>query len=294
MIASLPSTPFSTESVNTVFCHDGYPLRYRVWPSARPGVANLVLINGMMSHSGWFRDLATRLREWQVNVIGADRRGSGLNENQRGDLQSRQTLISDLVRIIEHEDRRVPTFILGWCWGALPAILLCLELGNRLGGLTLLAPGLFPSNQIKRAAGMELGLSPGPDIDCPTLRSPLTAAMFSDQASIQQCIFHDSLAQRLFTRRFFQITAEMSLMAAGRLSQLSLPVLLLLAAHDVTVDNQCTLRAFSRLRHTVLTSATLTCNHGMHFEAPRAIVMYVTTWLVLQGVQVQPPARSHR
>ena len=84
-----------TEHVNTVVCEDGYRLRYRVWPARGVSAGTFVLVNGMMSHSGWFRQLARHLTELQLNVVGAGRRGSGMNQSDRGDAPSRQMLLSD-------------------------------------------------------------------------------------------------------------------------------------------------------------------------------------------------------
>src|SRR5437660_223052 len=151
-----------TECIKTAVCEDGYRLRYRLWPAAGSTAGSMILVNGMMSHSGWFRDLAHLLTGCQLDVVGADRRGSGLNECDRGDAPSRQILVSDLCRIIEREDRGIPIYVVGWCWGALLVVNLALELGRSLSGVVLLAPGLFPSPQIKRAAQEEMERSRGP------------------------------------------------------------------------------------------------------------------------------------
>ena len=79
-----------TECIKTAVCEDGYRLRYRLWPAAGSTAGSMILVNGMMSHSGWFRDLAHLLTGCQLDVVGADRRGSGLNECDRGDAPSRQ------------------------------------------------------------------------------------------------------------------------------------------------------------------------------------------------------------
>jgi acylglycerol lipase len=269
----------SAEYLNTVVCEDGYCLRYRFWPTPGSAVGTIVLVNGMMSHSGWFRNLALPLTSLRLDVVGADRRGSGLNERDRGDAPSRQMLVSDLQRIIERENRGVPIYVVGWCWGALPAVNLALELGQQLSGLVLLAPGLFPSQQIKRAAQAYLIASKYTDTHSPLLRIPLTEEMFSNRADVRDFIRNDCLAQRTFTARFFRIASEMSLIATARLPQLTEPLLLLLAANDETVDNEQTLRAVQGLRRTAVTIAMLACHHGMQFEIPQEIVAHISQWL---------------
>src|SRR5438309_6765159 len=227
----------STEHLNMVVCEDGYQLRYRVWRASGTSTGTMILVNGMMSHSIWFRELAHHLTGLRLDVIGADRRGSGPNDTHRGDAPSRRMLVSDLCRIIENQDRGTPIYVVGWCWGALPTVNLALELGAKLSGLVLLAPGLFPSQQVKCGAQEELRGAKDAELDSLVLRSPLTAEMFSDRAEVQDFIRNDDLSQRIFTPRFFQITGEMSLIATARLSQVPQRLLVLLAANDVTIDH---------------------------------------------------------
>jgi acylglycerol lipase len=274
------------ESIRTVECEDGYHLQFRVWPAKGLPVATLVLVNGMMSHSGWFRELARLLTAMQINVVGADRRGSGLNQHDRGDARSREILLSDLLRTIDHEARGVPVYLAGWCWGAVLAVNAALEFGSKFKGLALLAPGLFPSAQIKRAIQDDIeGLqhaTPPPRL----LPSPIKEEMFTDIPEFRELMARDVLAVRNFTPQFVQVSRQMQLIAAARLAQLTHPVLLLLAAHDQVVDNKTTLARFQKLRRAALSSATLPCNHGMQFEAPQEIASNIKNWLTRQGVSV--------
>jgi pimeloyl-ACP methyl ester carboxylesterase len=110
--------------------------------------------------------------------------------------------------------------------------------------------------------------------------------MFSDRPSIQHFIHSDALAQLRFTPRFFHISSVMSLIATTRLSQLTKPVLVLLAEKDVTADNHATNNALARMRSGLLTKTTLNCHHGMQFEAPEQIVANIASWLQEQGISV--------
>jgi alpha-beta hydrolase superfamily lysophospholipase len=268
-------SPLLTRSV---VCEDGYELRYRRWRAVGPAAGTIVLVNGMMSHSGWFVELAERLTALGFDVVGADRRGTGMNELNRGDAPSAQALTSDLRKIMEAEDRGLPCFLVGWSWGAVPAIHVALELGQSLNGLILLAPGLFPSSSVRQAVQEELA-SCDLQTAIPALRSPLTPEMFSDREDFREFIRHDSLTQHTFTPRFFRVAGEMSFRAIARLSQLKAPVLLLLAGADQTADNGRTVKAFQRLPQALVTTATLDCQHAMQFEAPDEIVANISRWL---------------
>jgi pimeloyl-ACP methyl ester carboxylesterase len=242
-------------------------------------IGTIVLVPGMMSHSGWFHELTRQLIELRMDVVGADRRGSGLNWCRRGDAPSREILVSDLSRIVTEEHRGAPVYLIGWCWGALSTINAALDLGDILSGVVLLAPGLFPSEQIRHSARKAATGLPEADLDLPVLQSPVSEEMFSNRPSIRDFIHNDDLAQRTFTPRFFRISREMSLIAATRLSQLTQPLLVLLAENDATVDNERTLMALQTLHRTDVTTAVLPCNHGMHFELPDEIVKHISCWL---------------
>jgi acylglycerol lipase len=274
------------ELVRTVECEDGYRLQFRVWPAKGLPVATLVLVHGMMSHSGWFRELAGMLAALQINVIGADRRGSGLNQRDRGDVPSREILLSDLLRTIDHEESGVPVYLVGWCWGAVLAVNAALEFGDRFKGLVLLAPGLFPSAQIKRVIQDELEALKHAAQPPHLVPSPMKEERFTDIPEFREFIARDVLAVREFTPRFIQVSRQMQLFAAARLAQLTHPVLLLLAARDPAVDNKTTLARFQKLRRAAVTSATLPCNHAMQFESPQEIANNIRNWLARQGISV--------
>jgi acylglycerol lipase len=272
------------EYTRSLLCEDGYQLRYRRWPALGAAEGTIILVNGMMSHSGWFLELAYLLTGLRLNVVGADRRGTGLNDGNRGDAPSRQALVSDLRRIIESEDCGLPIYLVGWSWGAVLAVNTALEPSPKLSGLVFLAPGLFPSAEVKRRVREEMTKSLDFEPDSPCLNSPLAPEMFSGQENFRNFIRHDELTQRVFTPRFFRIAGEMSLIANARLSQLPQPTLLLMAAKDETADNQQTVKAFSRLPRTLVTTDSLNCQHGMQFEAPHEIVMRILHWLQCESL----------
>ncbi len=273
------TTTICAGSVRDVVCEDGQSLFYRVWPTVETPVAALFLVSGMMSHSGWFGDLAAALSQSRMKVIGADRRGSGLNVSNRNDSPSRHKLIADLCSIIKNEDCGIPIYLVGWCWGAALAINTALELGSIVKGVMLLAPGLFPAERIRRAVEQDLKpLRNTQAAPCP-LKSPLTEEMFTDIIEFQTFIANDEQAVRSYTPQFVRVSQQMNLVACTRLGRLTCPVLLLLAAQDQMVDNARTIRAFRSLPSEMLTCATINCNHGMQFEAPHELATHIAQWL---------------
>jgi acylglycerol lipase len=278
-MCAVTTTNHCTDTIKVVECEDGYRLRYRLWPAQGPPMAVLHVLNGMMSHSGWFHELARALSGSRIAVVGADRRGSGLNERGRGDAPSRHLLLADLRRVIEQEEHGIPAYIVGWCWGGVLAVNAALEFGEKLKGIVLLSPGLFPSEQIKRSMRSQITAMRRRGTGSSMVASPFAEDMFSEIQEIRDFITGDDLAVRAFTPHFFQISQQMLLVATTRLGQLTHPVLLLLAGKDQIVNNATTVQAFQRLPAGTVTSRTLPFNHGMQLEAPREIATHITGWL---------------
>ena len=205
--------PKQSGSIARTFAADGYVLRYRSWSSTigeSRGV--IVLLNGIMSHSLWFFPLAKPLRDAGFKLVGADRRGSGANEAARGDAPSSKVLIDDACRIIERErlsDR--PLYLVGWCWGAVLAMNLAAELSGRIDGLALLAPGLFPTMELKRRMAEQEPLARGQPESAPCLESPISEDMFTSGPFLDDFIVKDEHRLARFTPRFLAAMGKLGM-----------------------------------------------------------------------------------
>jgi len=258
---------------------DDYELSYRSWSGHSP-TGTIVLLTGVMSHALWFQSLAEPLVRSGFHVVGADRRGSGLNQTDRGDAPSAEVLLDDLRRIIDREripDR--PLYLLGWCWGAVLAVNAALELGGSLDGLILLAPGLFPSRIIKERLREQHGLLASRDLDDPCLASPISEDMFTDGPLLDEFILKDESRLQCFTPRFYRAMFKLGTVAVARLAEITQPVLLVLAERDDAVDNAQTLRTFEQLQNVPVTIATCDARHGMQFDTPDELATHVVSWL---------------
>ncbi len=269
------------EKVLSVVATDGYCLRYRVWPGVHPH-ATMVLVHGVMSHSEWLAPLAVRLASTGFNVVGADRRGSGLNRTDRGDAPSRQQLTADLHEIIKAQ--RVadqPLYLLGWCWGAVLAINAALEFSPEIAGLALVAPGLFPSEIVRRRLRQQWGRldkslrAPGRGY----VDNPVTEEMFTDGPWLDNFIRKDKTRIQSITPRFLGIMMKMGTVATTRLSELKHPMLVLLASRDEAVDNDRTLTAFGNLSNKSLCITNCDARHGMQFEIPDELTIHIDSWV---------------
>lgn len=238
------------------------PIRHRCWSALDP-FATVILSTGVMSHAGWWAPIAPDLARGGLRVIGADRRGSGLNTEGRGDAPSAQVLVEDLVAVARHYPD-LPLFLAGWCWGAVLTLAAQASLEG-CAGLMLFAPGLFPTELIKaRARTLEAKAEFGAE-DAPTLESPITDDLFTDGPS-RAFIAQDPLALRRYSPRFRSVMSKLGFTAGARLRRLELPTLLVLAEEDRVTDNAATLAAFAHLPR--LERVELPGAHGLMFDAP--------------------------
>jgi lysophospholipase len=245
---------------------DDYPLQYRVWRGNGDVRSTLVLLNGVMSHSGWFDRFASMLVPHGFKVVGADRRGTGTNEKDRGDAPSAKALVDDVRAIIDKEQvRDRPLHLAGWCWGGVLAINTAFELGSSLSSLILLAPGLFSTEALKANMARQ-------DPNGAWFENPIEEEMFTRGPLLDGFIRKDPLRTQQFSARFQQVMAKMGMSAQVRLPKIEAPILLILAEDDRATDNDATKKAFERLPPGRATIETVKSAHGIHFEQPEALV----------------------
>lgn len=265
-----PGPPPDPE-LRTIRATDGYRLTYRVWPAERPK-ATLVLFNGLMSHAAWFGPVVEPLRGRGHRLVGADRRGSGLNREGRGDAPSASQLVSDARAILEAEsDPEGPTCVLGWCWGAALATVTAADDGAPVDGLALVTPGLWVSNAVREAMQRQaVRLAQGP-ADAACIDSPIQESMFTTGPWLDGFIRRDPDRVSVITPRMVEHGAKLTALALARLHRLAMPRLVVLAEHDEATDNDAALRALGRLPSGSVEVVTLPTRHGVQFEAPEAL-----------------------
>lgn len=271
----------SNEQELTLQMTDGYQLSYRLWRAAKP-TATVVLLHGVMSHSQWFSPLAERLIANNMDVIGADRRGSGSNQQCRADAPTRQQLVSDVKQIIySHKEDERPLYLLGWCWGAALAINVALEIGEDINGLALLAPGIYASEEVAFRIKQQQDRLKQTEhsLDDPCLDNPVNEEMFTDSYWLDDFILKDELRLRAITPRFFGIMLKMSANASLRLAEICCPILLITASNDKAIDNKKTIEKFNQLDSKSICMESCEAQHGMQFEIPNELASHLCTWM---------------
>jgi alpha-beta hydrolase superfamily lysophospholipase len=224
---------------------DGYVWRYRRYPAESPR-GHVVCLHGIQSHGGWYDDSCTRLSQAGYHVSFLDRRGSGLNERDRGDAPSFRRLIDDVaefLRGLQPGRSDCPVSLLGISWGGKTATALLRRHPGLVDGLALLCPGFIP--QVRPPLGQRLRILTA-RVVAPRRRFPIPLndpELFTATPRWQEFIRNDPLALREATARLLVESVRLDAFLRFVPRFVTVPVLLMSAGRDRIIHNQRT-RAF--------------------------------------------------
>jgi alpha-beta hydrolase superfamily lysophospholipase len=258
---------------------DGYRWRYRHYPPTGESRARIVCVHGIQSHGGWYQGSCERLAQVGFEVYFLDRRGSGLNEIDRGDTPGFRRLIDDMAEFLRTLPR--PIFLVAISWGGKTAAALLKRHPGLVDGLVLLCPGFCP--KVRPLLIQRLGIawsrlvSPGSLYPVP-LSDP---ALFTASPRWQQFLRDDALSVREATARFLFESVHLDGYLRFVPRHVTVPVLLLLAECDRIIDNSRTRRfveSFASTDKTVIEYAG--AHHTLEFEPePERFIGAVRQWL---------------
>ncbi len=237
----------------TIGYSDGYTGLARYWPPQGQVRGAVLYLHGIQSHGGWFEASACRLAQAGLHVLQPDRRGSGLNERDRGHARSSGRLLSDVIEATawlkgKAGNRKVS--LVGVSWGGKLALAAGMRQNGDIDRLVLVAPGLFP--QVDLPIGQKISvawsalLRPRRAFLVP-LNEP---ELFTDNPLRQTYIRDDPLRLRHATARFLLASRMLDIMIQREAGQQAWPfaVTFLLAGKERIVDNDQTKRFARRLR----------------------------------------------
>jgi alpha-beta hydrolase superfamily lysophospholipase len=266
-------------SIHEHTASDGYRWRYRHYPAVGEPRARVVCVHGIQSHGGWYQTSCERLAQAGFEIYFLDRRGSGLNERDRGDAPGFRRLVDDLAESLKELVK--PIFLVGISWGGKTATALQKRHPGLVEGLILLCPGFFP--QVKPPLFQRLGIAfsrliaPGKLYPVP-LSDP---ALFTASPRWQQFLREDSLSVRQATARFLLESVRLDSYLRFVPRHVKVPVLLLLAECDRIIDNARTQRfveRFASFDKTVIEYPG--AHHTLEFEPdPERFIRDVRNWM---------------
>ena len=226
---------------------DGRRLAVRVWYAVEPPRARVVFLHGITSHGGWYNRSCQHLAEAGFDVHFLDRRGSGLNSDQPGDVDHWQTWLDDVRVYLEQDRDEQPTVLCGISWGGKLAAAVARRHPAFIRGLGLICPGLYSPYEpglVKRLAlaGPATKRLQQRRVTIP-LRRP---SLFTDSPAWREFIAHDPLTLRKVTWRFAREDRSLTRFARQSAPFLKTPLLLVLAGRDRIVNNRRTHAFFFR------------------------------------------------
>lgn len=276
---------------------DGYVFKYRHWQPAEPR-GYVVALHGIQSHSGWYEYSSSRLCEAGYDVRYLDRRGSGLNEVDRGHAPAATRLVNDVAQVLrdvrwerDQGDRSRPVVLMGVSWGGKLAAAVVGSRPELVDALALLYPGIKPRIRATAFQRFQLNLA----VTLGMLRRPVPIplddpALFTSVPRWQEFIAADDLSIREATVGFLAASRDLDRLVDRTPRNITQPLLLMLAGGDRIIDNPATRRYAMRIashdrREILYPNAA----HTLEFEDDRdRFVADLISWL--SGVM--PPGRS--
>lgn len=274
--------PDTVRAVEVYRAADGKELGYvrHYLPGAKAETA-LVYLHGIESHAAWFAEPADLLTKRGYDVYCLDRRGSGINRENRGfpsgDVDSYETLLSDIeafIRPLRARYRRV--FLVGLSWGGKLALAYGLTHPADCDGLVLITPGIRSRVDITpgQKLVMLLGSKTAP------IPTPIEPEMFTKTPRFLERIQRDPLRLRYATVRFFLQSRKLDKYVDKRMCENRLPILLILAGQDRIVDNEGIAEVLARGAQETLDIRTYRDQtHSIQFDAPGRLVGDMVRWL---------------
>jgi len=259
---------------------DGYVWNYRHFATNDQPLGTIVVLHGIQSHSGWYLESASQLAESGWNVSLLDRRGSGMNQVDRGDAPTFRRLLDDIAEFLQRT--APPRILLGISWGGKLAVALQRHHPGLCERLILVAPGFTP--RVKLAARTRLAIlasrccSPKRKFAIP-LNEP---ELFTANAARQLFIARDTSALRVATARLLMQSARLDLYLRRCKDDVTIPTLTLLAGQDRIIDNAKTRQFVAQFRGKSEVIEYAEAHHTLEFEKHGPpFVKDVLNWLNL-------------
>lgn len=234
---------------------DGYRLHYRHWAACTDQPRGYIIaVHGIQSHSGWYDFSCGHLAKAGYDVFFMDRRGSGLNEEQRGHATHPDRLINDVVQTISevrHERNanspNSPVILMSVSWGGKLAVMTTARRPDLVDGLLLLYPGIFSRKKVNAAKRLLLksvvNLGYSETVARVALNAPV---LFTDQIEFQKFIEDDPLFLTEATCGFLHSSLQLDAMLEEAPEKIRCPVIMMLAGRDRIIDNVATKKYFHR------------------------------------------------
>ncbi|MCU0751442.1 MAG: lysophospholipase [Akkermansiaceae bacterium] len=274
--------------VQTFEARDGKELAYVVHRPRRanPRRAAFIYLHGIESHSGWFDEAARQLAARGYPVFSLDRRGSGLNRENRGHISGHVDRGSDLVEdvhravgLVRSSGRFDEIHLIGLSWGGKYVMAYDATYPDDVDGMVLITPGMKP--KVDLSPGQKLGVF-FDSVFAPTRQhpTPIESEMFTTNPEHLRYIQDDPLKLHTASAAFFMQSTRMDRLVAKKDDARHPPMLVFLAGRDRIIDNEATREFVTRdpaRSVTVIDYPDQT--HSIQLDAPGRMTADIVRWI---------------
>lgn len=276
------------DASGTFLAADGTELGYVVHRPPNGSVKDtaFLYLHGIESHAGWFAEAARLLSADGYPVYSIERRGSGINRENRGcpsgHVPRGVDLLEDLHRAVRnarlHSGAR-GLYLIGLSWGGKYAMAYDVRHPGEVDGLILITPGIKPKVDVgiceKLAILRDAIFAP----ERPH-KIPIQPEMFTTTPRLLDFIKNDPLRLRTVSAAFLWQSRGMDRLLDRRGSTPHAPVLIFLAGNDRIIDNDATRRFLARYRdHDLRIIDYPDQTHSIQLDAPERLVRDIIAWV---------------
>jgi acylglycerol lipase len=246
--------------------------------------AAFIYVHGIESHSGWFDEAARLLSRRGYPVFCLDRRGSGINRENRGFISGHAgrdaDLLEDLhraVRDLRSSGKVGAIYLIGLSWGGKYAMAYDARHRHEVDGLVLITPGIKPKVDLaprEKAAVFTDGVF-APERQH---RIPIHPEMFTTTPHFLDYITNDPLRLHTVSAGFLMQSHRMDKLLDRHGDESRAPTLLFLAGHDRIIDNDET-RRFFRGRKNLKIIDYPDQTHSIQLDAPDRLTRDIIEWV---------------
>lgn len=243
-------------SIETFDTSDGYRHHFRHWvPQQSRPKGIVVALHGIQSHSGWYTFSSGALCAAGYEVLFLDRRGSGMNADERGHARHADRLVNDIVQVLQSVRRRrnadyptVPLILSGLSWGGKLAAVVASRRPELIDALVLLYPGIHSQFQLNEWDHFRLNLARFGDVLQKRVPLPLgDPKLFTNDDQWRDFIARDNLALHDATVSFLLANRDLDEEAQRVARSLRCPTLMALAGRDRIINNDAMRTYFAQI-----------------------------------------------
>ena len=209
----------------------------------------VIISHGLQSHSGWFAQSAAFIAGLGHPVYSMDRRGSGLSQAKRGDLKDFKVMIADFLTVAEFIAKRhgnKQSFVLGHCFGAIPATAYASEHPGNVKGLILTTPAIYTQTEPSLFWKLRILFTPSGRGNF-LVPNPLETTQFTELVAYQRFIQSDTLSLQAATGDFYYQVHRARKFIHKNIAKLTMPVFMGIAGEDPICDNRRNLAFFHKI-----------------------------------------------